>query len=367
MDWGLHFPAHIHSWQWVSHGEKQGFSYFMPYDSIGSDVYETLALCAANTKTIKLGPGVTSPRARMSPVTARAMATLNELAPGRCVLGLGTGNTARRAWGMPIAKLEELRNEVEFQRKMLKGEETLYSEGPNRYMDEERRRYVKLLSPDMAFINTKDEIPVFVAGSGPKTLELAGEIADGVMLLGAIGESYIDYCMEHIRIGAERAGRKSEDIYKVALTGFHILQNGETLESESLRQAVGPIVSVCFNIVALSLENHKNNTGTPRGEPLPDDVRDGIMKFTKAYPTDLDNPERKHLSYYSNYFFWNDEFNDVLNPEMIKASTLVGTPEEIIDTVRRMESQGVGQVMIAPLPDPVKAIDSFHENIMSRY
>ncbi len=367
MDWGLHFPSHIHSWQWVSHGEKQGFAYFMPYDSIGSDVYETLALCAANTKTIKLGPGVTSPRARMSPVTARAMATLNELAPGRCVLGIGTGNTARRAWGMPIAKLDELRNEVEFQRMMLKGEEALYSEGPNKYMDEERRRYVKFLSPDMAFINTKDEIPIFVAGSGPKTLELAGEIADGVMLLGAIGESYIDYCMKHIGLGAERAGRDPKDIYTVVLTGFHILENGETVESRSVKHAVGPIVAVCNNIVALSLVNHERNEGTPMGEPLPGDIRDGVMKFTNAYPEDDDSPERRHLKYYSNYFFWNEEFDKVVTPEMIKASTLVGTPEEIRETIQRMESQGISQVMIAPLPDPVESINSFHENIMSKY
>ena len=131
MDWGLHFPSHIHSWKWVSYGEQKGFSYFMPYDSIGSDVYETLALCAVNTKTIKLGPGVTSPRCRIAPVTARAMATLNELAPGRCVLGIGTGNTARRAWGMPAAKLDEVRQDVEICRKMFKGEEALYVEGPD--------------------------------------------------------------------------------------------------------------------------------------------------------------------------------------------------------------------------------------------
>lgn len=367
MDFGLHFPSHIHSWKWVSYGEKKGFSHFMPYDSIGSDVYETLALCAVNTEKIKLGPGVTCPRARMAPVTARAMATLNELAPGRCVLGIGTGNTARRAWGMPIAKLQELREDVDLYRKMLRGEEAQYSEGPDKYIEEERRRAVKFLSPDMGFINTNDDIPIFVAGSGPKTLELAGEIADGVMLLGAIGESYIDYCMERIRTGAERAGRNPEDIYTVVLTASHILDEGESLESESVRQAVGPLVSVCFNIVALSLENYKNNTGTPRGEPLPSDIRDGVMKFTKAYPSDLDNPQRKHLRYYSNYFFWNEEFNDVLTPEMIKASTLVGTSDEIIDTIERMESQGVRQIMIAPLPDPVQAIDSFHENIMSRY
>lgn len=367
MDWGLHFPSHIHSWQWVAHGENKGFSYFMPYDSIGSDVYETLALCAVNTKSIKLGPGVTSPRARMSPVTARAMATLNELAPGRCVLGLGTGNTARRAWGMPIATLGEIKYEVEFQRKMLKGEEALYSEGPNKYMDEERKRYVKFLSPDMAFINTKDEIPIFVAGSGPKTLELAGEIADGVMLLGAIGESYVDYCMKHIKIGASKAGRDPNSIYTVVLTGFHILENTETIESKSVMHAVGPMVAVCNNIVALSLLNYEKNEGVPGGEVLPDDIQADVMKFTEAYPEDDNSPERRHLKYYSNYFFWNEEFENVVTPEMIKASTLVGTSEEIIENIKRMESQGISQIMIAPLPDPVESINSFHENIMSKY
>ncbi len=367
MDWGLHFPSHIHSWQWVAHGEKKGFSYFMPYDSIGSDVYETLALCAANTETIKLGPGVTSPRARMAPVTARAMATLNEIAPGRCVLGIATGNTARRAWGMPIAKLEEVCSEVELLRNMLSGGETYYSEGPNKYMAEETKRVVKFLSAEMNIINTKDEIPVFIVGSGPKTLELAGEIADGVMVLGTIGESIVDYTMDHIIAGAEKAGRNPDDIYVCVLTGFHILGEGETLDSDSVRQAVGPIVSVCFNIVAKSLDNYSRNTGAEEGGPLPDDIREGVMKFTHAYPTDVDDPERKHLRYYSNYFFWNDEFNDVLTPEMIEASTLTETPEKIKDTIRRMESQGVNQIMIAPLPDPVAAIDSFYENIISSY
>ena len=366
MEWGLHFPSHIHSWQWVSHGEDRGFSHFMPYDSIGSDVYETLALCAANTKRIKLGPGVTSPRSRIAPVTARAMATLNELAPGRCVFGIGSGNTARRAWGMPIAKLDEIREEVGIFRKMFRGDEALYTEGPNRYMDEERQRVVKLLSPDMHFVNTEDEIPIYVAGSGPKTLQMAGEIADGVILLGSVGESFVDYCMENIRKGAERAGRDPDSLYKIVLTAFHVLGQGETLESESVVKSVGPVVAVCLNIAALSMVNHGNNEGGTTGEPLPEDIRDSVMEFAHAYPTD-DSLERRHLKLYSNYFVWNDEFNGLITPEMIKTSTLTGSPGEIIDTVKRLESQGIDQVMIAPLPDPVAAIDSFHENIMSRY
>jgi 5,10-methylenetetrahydromethanopterin reductase len=366
MDWGLHFPSHINSYKWVSYGEQKGFSHYMPYDSIGSDVYETLALCAANTKNIKLGPGVTSPRSRTAPVTARAMATLNELAPGRCILGVSTGNTARRAWGMPPAKIDEVMEFVDVCRRMLKGEEALYVEGPDRYMSEERQRYVRFLSPDWGFINTKDEIPVFLAGSGPRMLELAGEIGDGIILLGAIGESFVDYCMQHIRIGAERSGRDPKDFYAIVLTAFHILQKGETLESIAVKQAVGPVVAVCLNITAHSIANYDAKMNTPKGEPLPEDIRSDVMKFTHAYPT-VDDVRRKHLKKYSNYFVWNEEYAPLITPETIKASTLVGSPEEIIETVKRLESQGINQVMIAPLPEPHESIDSFHEHIMSQY
>ena len=191
--------------------------------------------------------------------------------------------------------------------------------------------------------------------------------ASGSKLFGVDGESYIDYCMKHIRKGAEKAGRNSDEIYTVVLTAFHVLEDGEDLESDSVRHAVGPIVAVCFNIVALSLNNHHQNEGTPKGEPLPGDIRTGVMKFADAYPRDTDDPERKHLKYYSNYFFWNDEFNKVITPDMIRASTLVGSAGEIINTVKRMESQGIKQVMIAPLPDPLSSMNSFHEKIMSRY
>jgi alkanesulfonate monooxygenase SsuD/methylene tetrahydromethanopterin reductase-like flavin-dependent oxidoreductase (luciferase family) len=339
----------------------------MPYDSIGSDVYETLALCAVNTKTIKLGPGVTSPGSRTAPVTARAMATLNELAPGRCVLGIGTGNTARRAYGMPPAKIDEVREFADICRKMLKGEEALYIEGPQRYMKEERRRYVKFLSPDWGFINIKDSIPIFLAGSGPRMLELAGETADGVILLGAIGESFVDYCMKHIKIGAEKAGRDPKSLYTIVLTAFHILEKGETLESRTVKLALGYVTAVLLNITALSLSNYARKMGTAKGEPLPEDIREGVMSFKDVYPAGEIGIERRHLKLYGSYFGWNEEYEPLITPEMIKASTLVGTPEEIRETIHRLESQGISQVMIAPIPDPNKSMDSFHENIMSRY
>jgi alkanesulfonate monooxygenase SsuD/methylene tetrahydromethanopterin reductase-like flavin-dependent oxidoreductase (luciferase family) len=295
------------------------------------------------------------------------MATLNELAPGRCILGIGTGNTARRAWGMPAAKIDEVREYVEICRKMFKGEEALYVEGPDKYMKEGRRRYAKFLSPEgVGFINLNHDIPIFLAGSGPRMLELAGEIGDGVILLGVIGESFVDYCMEHIRIGAERAGRDPKSLYTTVLTAFHILQKGETLESRSVKLAIGPVVALCLNITALSLANYERKTGKAKGEPLPEDIREDVMRFKDAYPVG-NTIERRHIKLYSKYFVWNEEYEPLITPAMIKTSTLVGTPEEIRETIHRLESQGINQVMIAPIPDTNQAIDSFHENIMSKY
>jgi 5,10-methylenetetrahydromethanopterin reductase len=269
---------------------------------------------------------------------------------------------------MPAAKIGEVREFAETCRTMFKGEEALYVEGPDRYMNEERCRYVKFLSPEGAgFINIKDPIHIFLAGSGPRMLELAGEIGDGVILLGAIGESFVDYCMEHIKIGAKKTGRDPKNLYTTVLTAFHILEKGETLESRSVKAALGPVVAVCLGIAALSIVNYETGKlGTAQGDPLPEDIREGIMSFTDTYAID-ESIERRHLKRYSNYFGWKEEYEPLFTPEMIKTSILVGTPEEIREKTRRLESQGINQVMIAPIPDPNRAIDSFHENIMSRY
>ena len=108
MDYGFVFPAAIHIHKDVTYAEQHGFTHAWLYDSqmLFSDPYASLALCAVNTNKIALGTGVTNPESRIAPVTANSIATVNELAPGRTILGIGTGNTARRTLGMPAAKLE---------------------------------------------------------------------------------------------------------------------------------------------------------------------------------------------------------------------------------------------------------------------
>jgi alkanesulfonate monooxygenase SsuD/methylene tetrahydromethanopterin reductase-like flavin-dependent oxidoreductase (luciferase family) len=92
------------------------------------------------------------------------------------------------------------------------------------YQEGERRRQIRFLRSDIDFINTKDPIAIYVAGSGPKTLELAGEIGEGVILFGVVGDGLLDYTLGHIKRGAERAGKRLQDL--VVATAFHLTKPG---------------------------------------------------------------------------------------------------------------------------------------------
>src|SRR5262249_30046514 len=236
MDFGIIFLPTVESYKQAALAESQGFTHAWFGDSqmVWADVYQCMALCASKTTTIKLGTNVTNPSSRIAPVTAGNFATLNVPAPGRVIMGIGTGNTSRRTLGMPAAKLAELRTHVEVCRGLLSGATVPYQEG-------ERRRMIRFLNPDTGFINLRDPISIYVAASGPKTLELAGEIGDGVIIFGTVGDSLLEYSLGHIRRGAERAGKRLEDLYVLVLTSFHLVKPGENLAA--LQQAVGPMVT----------------------------------------------------------------------------------------------------------------------------
>jgi 5,10-methylenetetrahydromethanopterin reductase len=332
MDFGILCAASADSWKDVAFAEANGFTHAWIADSqmVWADPFQSLALCGVNTKTIKLGTNVTNPLSRIAPVTACNFATLNALAPGRVIMGIGTGNTSRRTLGMPAARLSELRTHVEVCRGLWNGATVPYQEG-------DRRRQIRFLPSDIEFINTRDPIPIYVAGSGPKTLELAGEIGDGVILFGVVGDSLLDYTLSHIRRGAERAGKRLEDIYILVATAIHLTRPGESLAD--IQQLVGPLVTSECNIFALSVKEP---------EELPADIRDELIAFRDAYRTPDTPVETRHLRLYSGYTReFKPEHTRLVTERMIKETTLTGTVEAIRARIARMAGLGIKQVAIA--------------------
>ena len=121
MQFGIGVSTHITNWEIVRHVEELGYdrAWFGDSQMIWSDCYATMALAAQSTKRIKIGTGVAITGTRIAPVTAHSIASINEIAPGRTFLGIGTGHTAMRVMGQNPMKTSEFREYLRVARTLL--------------------------------------------------------------------------------------------------------------------------------------------------------------------------------------------------------------------------------------------------------
>jgi 5,10-methylenetetrahydromethanopterin reductase len=183
--------------EFAAAAERAGFStaWFPDSQFLFRDVWSTLAVVAGATDTIQLGPCVTNFATRHPSVTAAATGTTDELAPGRVILAVGTGDSSIKTLGWKPTRLDEMRANIEIVRSLLAGETATFA---GRTMEIEAR--------------PRHPVPVYMAASGPRALALAGELCDGVIVLAGTAPNLIDQAIGHIRAGAERAGRELGEI-----------------------------------------------------------------------------------------------------------------------------------------------------------
>ena len=159
------------------------------------DAFITLALAASQTSRLSLYPAVTNPFTRHVSVLAGALQSAEELAPGRVQCIIGTGYTSAHTIGRKAATLAEMRQTIVELRALLNGETISFPGRPGRLQFASGRR-----------------IPVLMAASGPRSIELAGEVADGVMLLVGFTPGIVNAALERLEHGARRGGRRLEDL-----------------------------------------------------------------------------------------------------------------------------------------------------------
>ncbi len=101
MEFGIALASNVDAWKTVKRAEELGFTHAWFYDSqlLAPDIFISMALCAEHTSRIKLATGVIVPTNSIAPSCADALATLNKLAPGRIIFGVGTGFTGATPWG----------------------------------------------------------------------------------------------------------------------------------------------------------------------------------------------------------------------------------------------------------------------------
>ena len=176
--------------------EDNGFDLLGVADSqsVFREMYVALTLAALNTSRIRLGPLVTNPLTRHLVVTASAISSLDEVAGGRAVLGLGSGDSAIYTIGAPPATVAGLEDAVV----------TLGALTSGRPVDRGGRRW--------QVHRSARRVPIYLAAEGPRTLELAGRVADGVIVGLGLTPEVIRLSLAAIERGARAAGRALGDL-----------------------------------------------------------------------------------------------------------------------------------------------------------
>ncbi|MGH3756363.1 LLM class flavin-dependent oxidoreductase [Actinophytocola sp.] len=166
------------------------------------DPYVYLTLAAGRSTRLRLGTAVTNPLTRHPAITASTAATMADVAAGRFVLGIGAGDRPLHELGLRPARLAELESAIDAIRRLLAGETVRHSD--------------KFTVDGGLRCASSHRIPVFMSASGPRTLALAGRIADGVILLAGLHPACVRFALDHIERGASEAGRARPHVAVVA-------------------------------------------------------------------------------------------------------------------------------------------------------
>jgi 5,10-methylenetetrahydromethanopterin reductase len=289
--------------------EAAGFDGVGYIDSqmITRDVFVVLAHVAAATSRVRLFPAVTNPLTRHVSVLASSALTLADLAPGRVELWLGRGFSSANLVGLPYATVAQLRRAVQQYRRLLAREWDVFS-GAHSYMQPADGRHV----------------PLILAASGPKTLRLAGEVADGVLISVGNGDEEIAAARELVVEGARAAGRDPGDVRLIACLTAVIRP-----EREAARAWASPLCT-----------HRLNATGWLR--------RHGIDAGDLRPPAEL-------LELYPDYFHAEDWERAVelsafiprpLRAQLCDAIGLFGTPDDGVRRLQELRDAGFDEVFL---------------------
>jgi len=285
--------------------EENGYEYVWVADESPSppfrDVFVAMTAIALKTERVKLATGVCNPYSRHPAQIAVAIWSLNEIARGRVLVGLGPGGSVSlrplgiEMWNKPVSAIRE---SFKILRGMFAGETVNLEGGVLRAVN------CKLGQAP------QEKIPIYLAARGPKMLELVGELSDGALLTTPY--EYLDFAVKKIKSAAERAGRKMDEIEIANWLPFAMDMDGDKAK-EMVK------VEVCF-MVADSPDIVHEKVGL-----RPEDVAAVRAAIKKGIPEAMKKVTR----------------------EMVDSFSISGTPEECTEKMEMFAKGGVDQIVLS--------------------
>ncbi len=313
--------------EYARYAEARGFEAVWQAESrLVRDAIVPMAAYAAVTSKIKVGSGVINNWTRNIGLLAATFLTLDDLAPNRIICGIG-------AWWDPLAKnvgierkkpMKAMRETVEVMRRLLRMERvTFHGEFHN----------VEGIELDVVHGRREPRhVPIYIGATHMGMMELAGEIADGVVLNYCVPPAYNLEALKHLESGAKKAGRKLEDIDRPQLVVCSVdrdhqraVQAAKELITQYLAQQ--PHIAEASGTPQETVDKVKSILGWPA-------TKEQIHAAMKFVPDDL-----------------------------IEHITASGTPDEVRNKVAQYNRNGCTCPILYPLGDDVKLmIDTFAQN-----
>jgi alkanesulfonate monooxygenase SsuD/methylene tetrahydromethanopterin reductase-like flavin-dependent oxidoreductase (luciferase family) len=222
----------------VRKAEECGYAraYLVEGQLLWRDVYVYMTHGLAATERIPFGTAVTNPRTRHFSVIASAHATLAEIYPGRVVLGMGRGDNAVRTLGLKQVSTKQLRETAPKLKELMAG----------RAVDFEGTE-IRIQWASEAI----GDVPVMVSASGPRTLRMAGAVADIVMIQVGVNPEAVKWAVDLVKAGAEGAGRDPDDVETTLYTAMWVSDDVDEARSQTrwaAACAANHIVDVIRNV-----------------------------------------------------------------------------------------------------------------------
>jgi len=299
--------------------EAAGYERAWVVDSqmLWEDAYVYCARALEQTDRIAFGTAVSNPVTRHYTVSASASVTLARMFPGRWILGLGRGDSAVRTLGMRPLKTGEMERVLYKTRALLDGESV------NDQDSEVRLRWN----------DGRERVPLAYAATGPRNLELGGAVADIVMLQVGTHPAAVRWAVNHVRAGAEKAGRDPVSVEIALLCGMWV--------SDDLREAR----SKC-RWAATCATNH-----------LEDVIRAGPGHGMPEELVSMVEVKRTHYDYYAGHLDSSADHTDYLTDDMIDRFAICGPAAICRERIEEMGALGVTEISSAYLNEEYEQID----------
>ena len=303
---------------WIARADELGFGGVWVADSqsVFRDAYMALTLFADRTKNMELATGVTNAITRHPAVLAQSFATLDELSGGRAVLGIGIGDSAVHTIGHKPTRLKRLEEFISILRQLMAGE-TAHFDGHD----------IEVSWPPR-------KVPVVIACTGPKSLQLAGRIADG-----GSDPTLVRYAKKNIEKGAEQAERDASEIKL-----YQRLACGVSENREQVRAEVRGYASVAAGTVY---------SGVPK-EDIPEDLWNELKHMKEQYD-------------YHQHGSMESKQAELITDRILDAIAIAGTPDEVVPRFKELVDLGVSNfVLPIATKEPDAIIKILAEQVIPR-